>query len=51
MDRNVRFIPGTGPILDKLTSIKTIEVFAQQDLTNKYRAVGRYKENKTEFAK
>ena len=41
MNRNVQFIPGTGPTLDKLKSIKTIEVFAQQDLTKKYQAVGK----------
>ena len=41
MERNVRFVPGTGPKLDKLTSIKDIKAFAQKDLTSKYQALGK----------
>ncbi|GIR78218.1 MAG: uroporphyrinogen decarboxylase [Alphaproteobacteria bacterium] len=40
MDRNVRFINGIGPKLDVLNSLKDIEVFADKDLSNKYKAVG-----------
>jgi len=40
MERNVRFIPGTGPVLDKLLSIKDIESFGGSDITSKYEAVG-----------
>ena len=40
MDRNVRFIKGIGPKLDVLNSLKDIEVFADKDLSNKYKAVG-----------
>ena len=41
MDRNVRFINGVGPKLDVLNSLKDIEVFADKDLSNKYKAVGK----------
>ena len=41
MDRNVRFINGIGPKLDILSSIKDIEAFADKDLTDKYKAVGK----------
>ena len=40
MNRNVRFITGSGPKLDKLISVKDIRNFALKDLTNKYQAVG-----------
>ena len=40
MDRNVCFINGEGPKLDVLHSLKDIEVFADKDLSNKYKAVG-----------
>lgn len=40
MDRNVQFITGKGPVLDKLVSVKDIEHFAETDLTIKYKAVG-----------
>lgn len=41
MERNVRFIKGTGPKLDVVNSLKEIEVFAEKDLSNKYEAVGK----------
>ena len=41
MNRNVRFINGIGPKLDVLNSLKDIEVFADKDLSNKYKAVGK----------
>lgn len=41
MERNVRFIKGTGPKLDVVNSLKEIEVFAETDLSNKYEAVGK----------
>ena len=40
MDRNVRFINGIGPKLKILTSLKDIEMFADKDLSEKYKAVG-----------
>ena len=40
MKRNVRFIDGVGPKLDILSSFKDIEIFADKDLSNKYKAVG-----------
>ena len=40
MNRNVRFINGKGPKLDVLDSVKDIQVFANKDLSNKYKAVG-----------
>ena len=40
MNRNVSFISGIGPKLDILHSLKEIEVFADKDLSNKYKAVG-----------
>ena len=40
MKRNVRFIDGVGPKLDILNSFKDIEIFADKDLSNKYKAVG-----------
>ena len=40
MNRNVHFIPGKGPVLDKLDTVKDIEIFAETDLSNKYKAVG-----------
>jgi len=40
MNRNVHFIPGKGPVLDKLDTVKDIEIFAQTDLSDKYKAVG-----------
>ena len=40
MSRNVRFIPGQGPVLDKLSSVKDIEIYADTNLTKKYEAVG-----------
>ena len=40
MKRNVKFITGTGPSLDKLLSIKDIEIFGSQNLTDKYKAIG-----------
>ena len=41
MNRNVQFIPEYGPSLDKLTSLKDIEIFAQKNLTNKYHPIGK----------
>ena len=41
MNRNVRFIKGIGPKLDVLYSLKDIEIFADKDLSNKYKAVGK----------
>ena len=40
MNRNVRFINGIGPKLDVLHSLREIEIFADKDLSNKYKAVG-----------
>ncbi len=40
MNRNVHFVTGSGPKLDKLKSLKDIEIFAQKDLTNRYKSVG-----------
>tara|TARA_B100000575_G_C23135170_1_gene659276 strand:- start:1261 stop:2289 length:1029 start_codon:yes stop_codon:yes gene_type:complete len=41
MNRKVRFISGKGPKLDVLNSLKDIEAFANKDLSNKYKAVGK----------
>ena len=41
MDRNVRFINGTGPKLDILNSLKDLEIFADKDLSTKYEPVGK----------
>ena len=40
MNRNVRFVTGVGPKLDILSSLKDIEVFANKDLSGKYKPVG-----------
>ena len=40
MNRNVHFISGKGPKLDSLKSIEDIKVFSQENLSNKYEAVG-----------
>ena len=40
MGRNVRFIEGKGPKLDNLNSIKDIENFSDQNLTDKYKTIG-----------
>ena len=40
MERNVRFINGVGPKLDVLDSLKDIRIFAQKNLSEKYKAVG-----------
>ena len=40
MNRNVRFITGTGPKLDKLISVEDIKDFKFKDLTTKYQTVG-----------
>ncbi len=40
MNRNLRFINGIGPKLDKLNSIKDIEKFSDEDLSDKYKPVG-----------
>ena len=40
MERNVRFINGTGPKLEVINSLKDIENFAVKGLSNKYEAVG-----------
>ena len=40
MDRNVRFINGVGPKLDVLNSLEDIKIFADKDLSNKYKPVG-----------
>ena len=41
MNRNVRFINGVGPKLDILDSIKDLKVFADKNLTDKYKPVGK----------
>ena len=41
MGRNVRFIEGIGPKLNALTSLQDIAVFADKDLSNKYKTVGK----------
>jgi len=41
MDRNVRFIKGTGPVLDKLTSVEDISKFAGINLSTHYSPVGK----------
>tara|TARA_B100000035_G_scaffold314098_1_gene329451 strand:- start:707 stop:1735 length:1029 start_codon:yes stop_codon:yes gene_type:complete len=41
MNRNVRFINGIGPKLDVLNSLKEIEIFADEDLSTKYKPVGK----------
>ena len=40
MNRNVHFLTGKGPKLDILHSLKDIEIYADKDLSNKYKAVG-----------
>ena len=40
LNRNVRFINGAGPKLDKISSIKEIEVFHGWNLSDEYKAVG-----------
>lgn len=40
MDRNVKFITGQGPVLDRITSVKQIEPFSGRDLSDSYKAVG-----------
>ena len=40
MERNVRFISGEGPKLDPLNNMKDIEIFAEKDLSYKYKPVG-----------
>ena len=40
MKRNVHFIEGIGPKLDILNSLEDIKVFADRDLSKKYKAVG-----------
>lgn len=41
MRRNVHFVAGKGPVLDKIVSIKDIEKFAGIDLSPDYSAVGK----------
>ena len=41
LKRNVRFIPGQGPVLNKIQSIKDLDPFAGTDLSDKYSAVGK----------
>ena len=41
MNRNVRFLEGIGPRLEVINSLKDIEIFADEDLSNKYQAVGK----------
>ena len=40
MDRNVHFIKDVGPKLDVLNSLKSLEIFADKDLSKKYKPVG-----------
>ena len=40
MKRNVHFIDGVGPKLDPLNSLKDIEIFANKNLSDKYKTVG-----------
>ena len=41
MGRSVRFIEGIGPKLNALNSLQDIAVFADKDLSNKYKTVGK----------
>ena len=41
MNRNVRFINGMGPKLDVINSLQDIEIFAEKNLSEKYKAVGK----------